>query len=235
MAYYDYFGSSEISSISYIGRKIVDFQDEHFIKLIKKHAGTNAKIRLLEIGPGKGLFARACSANNILYSGIEPNEKLAKKLLEQGYEIFKGMVPPIPKHDKKYDVIFLNQVFEHMRDRDEAILLIESCKVYLENKGLLFISSPDILSVKEDFYQDYTHNFEVSLERLKQIFYDHGLHVIHTDYYTFFIRGYFLTRLIALASRVFFSLGILHLLFGKKAYKVKISLFPSCMIIGQKN
>jgi len=235
MAFYDHFKNSNIASISLIGKKIVAFQNNNFINLIKKISHKNlSQISLLEIGPGKGFFAGKCKEYNIKYFAVEGNKLMAKDLKKNGYIVYNQLVPPI-KVDKKFDVIFMNQVFEHMENRSRAIKLIESCRKHLKNKGVIIISTPDILSWKEDFWSDYTHNYPTSIEGLTRILYDYNFTVIYKNYYSFFVKGNFLTKIISFLSRLFYGIGIFKLIFGEKAYKTKVSLLRSCIVIGRKN
>lgn len=233
MAFYDNIEKSEIASISILGGKIIDWENNYFLKLIKTLKGTN-NVHLLEIGPGRGFFARVCGkTKNIKYVAIEANELMSKKLIDDGYNVFNLFVPPIPL-EETFDVIFMNQVFEHMKNRDQALEMIQSCREHLNDKGLLIISSPDILFAKEDFFSDYTHDFPTSPHRLFQIFFDNDLKVIYLNHYSFFFRGYLPARFITFFNRLFYKIGVFDLFFGKKAYKVMISLLPSFVIVGVK-
>jgi len=128
----------------------------------------------------------------------------------------------------------MNQVFEHVRNRDEALALLDSCKNHLKDHGLLIIASPDFLRWKEDFYHDYTHDYPTTLTRFSQMFFDYGLKIIYRNWYSFFVRGFFLTGLVAFLSRICYRTGIFKLLFSEKAYKVHCSLLPSLIILGLK-
>lgn len=233
MAFYDYFAKGDVSSISQIGRLINHRQNKFFLDLIKAFSKAH-DISLLEIGPGKGYFAEKCvEEERIRYTGIEANKLMYEEIKCKGYNVYHDFVPPI-KLNEKFDVIFMNQVFEHMRGRNEALELMQSCKDHLNASGLLIISSPDILVWKEDFYCDYTHNYPTSMTRLTQILSDYDFEVLYTKYYSFFVKGYIPTRIVAFVSRLSYSLGFLRLFFSHKDYKVKTSLFPSCLVIGGK-
>ena len=232
MAFYDHFINADTASISYIGKKTIEWENKYFIRLIRKFSKNNNP-SLLEIGPGKGFFAHLCKKNGFEYTAIEVNKLMSDKLSKMGLKVFNAYVPPIKLKDK-FDVIFMNQVFEHMKNRDEAREMVKSCKEHLNEDGLIIISSPDILSVKQDFYQDYTHDYPTSLMRLSKLLADYDLKVLYKDYYTFFTTGYIKTRIIAFLTRLCYNLGIFKIFFGKKAYKVKISLLPALIIIGKK-
>ena len=87
MAFYDHFIDTEASKVSYLGEKSIDFQNNRFIKLIKKYYNRGGKIKLLEIGPGKGFFAKTCKKNNFSYTAIEINKKMCVHLEKEGFYI----------------------------------------------------------------------------------------------------------------------------------------------------
>lgn len=236
MAFYDHFINSKTGKVSKIGKKIIDWQNGLFLDLIEKFSEKKlCDTNLLEIGPGKGFFLKKCKDRKIRYTAIEGNKLMSKSLKNKGFNVHCDFVPPI-KLNEKFDVIFMDQVFEHMKNRDQAIEMIKTCREHLNKNGLLIISSPDIFAWKEDFYAgDYTHDYPVSLYRLSQIFLDNNLGVLYANYYSFFIKGYIATRFITFLTRLFYNIGVLKLVFNKKAYKVKTSLLPSCIIIGKKN
>lgn len=235
MGFYDNFWKSNTASVSKIGKKIIAFQNSFFLNLIRKHSKNKSNISLLEIGPGKGFFAEYCKKNGIKnYAAIEQNKSMANSLKNKGFKVYCQRVPPI-KVKSKFDIIFMNQVFEHMKDLDEAISLLQSCRKKLNKGGLLMIASPEINFWKEHFYSDYTHCYETSLERLNQMFFDYDLEVLYKNYYTFFVRGYFLTKIISSLALAFYNLGIFKIIFRKKNFKVKNSLLGSFVIVGKKN
>jgi len=236
MVFYDHFITSKTSGVSKIGEKIINWQNNLFLDLIRKFSNKKLEdINLLEIGPGKGYFARKCKKFNINYSAIEANEKMADDLKKSGFKnIYQDMAPPI-KTEQKFDVIFMDQVFEHMLNFNKAIDLINSCRDRLNKNGLLIISSPDYQVFKEDFFNcDYTHSYPTSVMRLSQILNDGDFKVIYRNYYSFLNKGFIHTRIISFLSKLLYNIGIFKIIFREKAYKIKVSLLSSCIIIGKK-
>lgn len=232
MARYDYLRNGEASSVTPFGKKIVKYQNRYFTRLIRNFSASQ-EIDLLEIGPGQGFFAEACAEHQIQYTGIEANALMAEDLRKRGFQVYSYTVPPIPI-EKTYDVIFMNQVFEHVRGSAEAFALLASCQNHLREQGLLIISCPDFLRWKEDFYHDYTHDYPTTVTRFSQMFFDNGLKIIYRNWYSFFARGFFLTGCVAFLSRIGYRTGLFKLLFAEKAYKVHCSLLPSFIILGLK-
>jgi len=230
--FYNHFTQSADSGITSLGKLFVQIENNFLLNVIKKYS-QNEHIKILEIGPGLGFFAENCKRIGFNYFAIEANHIMVNELEGKGIDIVQGYVPPIPGDDK-YNVIFMNQVLEHMKCRDQAIELINSCKDHLLDDGLLVISSPDIEFQKEDFFNvDYTHDYPTSKRRLEQIFIDNNLEIKYSTLYSSFFRGRFMISLLTFFVRFFYSLGLFHLFFGKKAYIGKASLLPSCLIVGK--
>lgn len=233
MALFDHYHTSPTSEITPIGRCLVDLQNHFFIRLIKRYSTPQTSPSLLEIGPAQGYFADMCIKEGIPYMCLEANNTLSQNLTLKGYAVHKGLAPPIPI-ERTFDVIFMDQVFEHMRGRDEAVGMIKTCKDHLNPGGLLVISSPEILLWREDFYQDYTHNYPTSLPRLSQIISDNDFEVVYKKLFSFFLRGAPWMRLLAFFVRLLYAVGIFHLIFHIRADKVKTALLPNCIVIGRK-
>lgn len=236
MAKYNYFFTSSESDVTPIGSAILAGQNTYFFGLITRFSSKKdlTELSLLEIGPGKGAFARTCQEKGVKYQAIEENEIGAQKLQDMGIKVTHASVPPIPGK-KKYDVIFMNQVLEHMQTLDQVTALMQEFSDRLSDDGILVLGCPDILTHKEHFYNDYTHSYPTSIIRLRRLYQDFGLTPVYDKYYTFFFRGFFLTRVITVLTLWAKSWGILDLVFGKKSDKVLSSLLPSFVIIGKKS
>jgi hypothetical protein len=114
--------------------------------------------------------------------------------------------------------------------------LLSDCRKNLNDGGLLCISCPEISFWKEDFFAcDYTHNFPTSLKRLEQMFYDLDLKIISKGYCALIFSSFLSSYTISFLTRIAWNLGVIKLLFPRKAYKVKCSLLPSFIIVGKKN
>jgi 2-polyprenyl-3-methyl-5-hydroxy-6-metoxy-1,4-benzoquinol methylase len=233
MSKYNYFFTSE-ATVTPIGKKIIEYQNNYFIKLIKEYIEkSDNTLSILEIGPGKGYFAMACQSNGFHYEAVEENEIGVKNLRENGVKVYRSSVPPIPGN-KKYDCIFMNQVLEHMPSLVITTQLVNDCSKKLNSGGILLIGCPDILTHKEYFYNDYTHSYPTSIVRLRRLLNDFELTPIYDKYYTFFFKGYVLTRIITILTITAKRIGVLDILFKKKSDKILSSLLPSFIIIGKK-
>ena len=130
---------------------------------------------LLEIGPGNGTLAALAVEAGWQYSGIEPSAILADRLRSQGLTIVEAFTPPIPAADASCDVVYADQVFEHMSGIDAARALTAEAMRVLRPGGALFVVVPDYLKERGFFWDvDYTHNFVTTERRMRQLFYDGG-------------------------------------------------------------
>jgi SAM-dependent methyltransferase len=130
---------------------------------------------LLEIGPGNGTLAALAVEAGWQYSGIEPSAILADRLRSQGLTIVEAFTPPIPAADASCDVVYADQVFEHMSGIDAARALTAEAMRVLRPGGVLFVVVPDYLKERGFFWDvDYTHNFVTTERRMRQLFYDGG-------------------------------------------------------------
>ena len=231
MAFYDHFHASETSSITPVGRTLLAKKNQHFLDLVQRFC-PGERPQLLEIGPGQGFFAEQCRKNRIAYIAVEGNQKMADVLSKRGFDVAVAAVPPL-RLGRSFDVIFMDQVFEHMKGRDQALEMIDACKAHLNAGGILFISSPDIFTWKEDFYSDYTHNLPTCMPMLQRILLDCELEVVHEEHIVSFVSGLLLTRVLSYIVRSCYAIGLFNILFGKRAHLAKLSLLPSCVIIAR--
>ena len=135
--------------------------------------------RMLEIGPGQGGIALLAREAGWTYSAVEPSGILAGQLRAQGFEVAEAMTPPIPAADASQDVIYADQVLEHMSGIDAARGFVSEGWRALRPGGMLFIVVPDYLKERGFFWDiDYTHNFITTERRVRQLLHDGGFEVI---------------------------------------------------------
>ena len=230
MSKYTFF--SESDGATAVGRWIVARQNRFLIGLIQKHHPSAGSISVLEVGPGHGAFAKACTERGLTYEAVEGNAAMAERLRREGYVVTATTVPPLPAGEKK-DVIVIQHVLEHMRGVDEALTLLCQCAERLVPGGLLIVSGPDITVMKDEFFDcDYTHAFPTSVRRLTQIFHDAGLRVVASGLQNALGTFRPLLRTIGGCARLAHTLGLFRLLFGDRAYIAKTSLYASCYAVG---
>lgn len=240
MSYYDHFFSRE-KEITKIGEKIVAIQNKRILKLIKRYLHNSDCINLLEIGPGRGRFARlALEDERICYTAIEGNLRQADFLRSSGIDVTSGMAPPIVMPDKSKHVVLVSQLLEHMQDNQKAIELAEGIYKVLEHGGLVVIISPDYLASREDFFDgDYTHNYVTTVRRCKQLIEDQGFETVYVNYRCGPFVGNLLTSIISCFIRLLFFPTAIALLrsnrkLEERIYKVKSTFLRSFIVIGEK-
>ena len=96
----------------------------------------------------------------------------------KGLEVIESWAPSILADDESTDVVYADQVLEHMSGIDAAgELTAESLRV-LRLGGVFFVVVPDYLKEKTFFWDvDYTHNFVTTERRVRQLLYDGGFEV----------------------------------------------------------
>ncbi|PCJ97729.1 MAG: methyltransferase [Flavobacteriaceae bacterium] len=124
------------------------------LNLISK--GVNSNKSLLDIGAGTGDFLSLAKNNGWTINGVEPNEKARAKASEKGVTIISDMesLPP----SKKYSVITLWHVLEHLPDLEKQIKKISSL---LEDEGTLIVAVPNFKSFDANHYKNFWAAFDV--------------------------------------------------------------------------
>lgn len=134
---------------------------------------------LLEIGPGQGGIAMLAREAGWTYAAIEPSAILARQLRGQGFEVHEAMVPPFPVAEATRDVVYADQVLEHMPGIDAARGFVSESHRTLKPGGVLFVVVPDYLKERGFFWDiDYTHNFITTERRVRQLLHDGGFEIV---------------------------------------------------------
>jgi SAM-dependent methyltransferase len=130
---------------------------------------------LLEIGPGHGTLGQAAASAGWRYRAIEASPILAGVLRKKGLEVIEAFTPPIPVDDGTADVVYADQVLEHMSGIDAARAFVAEAHRVLRARGVFFVVVPDYLKERTFFWDvDYTHNFVTTERRVRQLLYDGG-------------------------------------------------------------
>ena len=81
----------------------------------------------------------------------------------------------MPMADASADVVYADQVLEHMSGIDAARQFTFEALRSLRPGGIFFVVVPDYLKERTFFWDvDYTHNFVTTERRVKQLFNDSG-------------------------------------------------------------
>jgi len=144
------------------------------VRLIRRY--TKKGNSLLDIGAGTGDFLKIAKNRKWQIEGVEPNHEARAKALDKGISL-KDRIEGLP--GKKYDVITLWHVLEHLPDLENQILKIIW---HLENSGTLIIAVPNFKSFDAKFYKEYWAGYDVprhlwhfSKIAIEKLFRDHGM------------------------------------------------------------
>lgn len=149
----------------------------------------------LDIGCGAGNFGRMLKNQlNVEVWGIEPDKKsatIAESVLDKVIiDVFDA--ESLKKLDRKFDVIFFNDVLEHVPDPDWAL---RNCHQLLNPGGVIVASLPNMrfytvineLLFEQDFkYQDSgimdkTHLRFFTKKSMMRLFNENGYHIRSID------------------------------------------------------
>jgi SAM-dependent methyltransferase len=133
---------------------------------------------MLEIGPGQGTLAALAIQAGWQYSAVEPSPLLADRLRAEGLDVVQAWTPPVPATDASCEVLYADQVLEHMSGIDAARAFVAEALRVLRPGGVVFIVVPDYLKERGFFWDiDYTHNFPTTERRVRQLLYDGGFEI----------------------------------------------------------
>jgi SAM-dependent methyltransferase len=150
--------------------------EESRLALLMRHISPPGD--LLEVGPGHGSLAKAALAAGWRYRGIEASPVLADALQREGLDVKHAWTPPIPAADLSADVVYADQVLEHMSGIDAARQFVREARRILRRSGVFFVVVPDYLKERAFFWDiDYTHNFITTERRVRQLLYDGGFDI----------------------------------------------------------
>ena len=110
--------------------------EQHRLRLLMKHVRPPGQ--MLEIGPGHGSLAAAAIAAGWQYRAMEASPLLVEKLRAQGLDITQAWAPPIAASDESCDVVYADQVLEHMSGIDHAREFVAEARRALKADGVFF-------------------------------------------------------------------------------------------------
>jgi 2-polyprenyl-3-methyl-5-hydroxy-6-metoxy-1,4-benzoquinol methylase len=138
--------------------------------------------RLLEVGPGNGLFLwwarhRGCEA-----LGVEPSPEFCSVLASAGLPYLQGVLSDVrPETHGLFDIIFMSHVLEHFYDPNEAL---QHCRALLKETGILAVEVPNILKPfrsLDRYFLRYVHPSNFSPRTLHTLLDKQGFRSFHTD------------------------------------------------------
>jgi len=101
--------------------------------------------RILDYGCGQAEYLSDYHSRGVKISGAEMNSDVVKACQEVGYDVHKvNDLSSIPFADKTFDVVYLMQVFEHLRD--PQVFMGELSRV-TKMGGALYLAVPNSASI----------------------------------------------------------------------------------------
>lgn len=101
--------------------------------------GCTSKSKILEIGPGPGIFLKELREMNFQsVMGLELNPYALDEMHKAGIHAVQGTINNLPR-EEKYDLIVMLDVFEHILSPEE---FLKDLKEHLNLNGLLLITTP---------------------------------------------------------------------------------------------
>jgi len=154
--------------------------ERHRLDLL--HRFTKAPGAFFEIGPGHGTLGELAVKDGWDYTAVEASPILMDVLKKKGLKVIPAWTPPMPMADGSANVVYADQVLEHMRGIDDARQFTAEALRSLKPGGIFFVVVPDYLKERQFFWDvDYTHNFVTTERRVKQLFNDGGFEILHIE------------------------------------------------------
>ena len=181
MADYDAFFQTGVTKP---GRWLTSVANRKKLTMLGKHYHLDRAPVVVEIGPGKGLFAaELLDLMAADYVAVEGNPGGARALSQMGLSSVCSMVPPLPLRDCCADIIHADQVLEHMPDRASAVSFLAEARRVLRPGGLLSLAVPDVMACGMLFFFDYTHNMPFTPHALRWLVRDAGFDLLECRLY----------------------------------------------------
>ncbi len=230
MAYFDHFATSPMTGV---GRSILLRIVDQEYNFLRKYLH-DPRSAILEIGPGRGELANLLIRDGFTnYTAVEPNQLMREALARQGLRVKNYLIPQLNETDESYDVIVLNDVFEHLNDINAAQIFISEVRRVLRPAGIVYIGCPDYTHWGIDFYNaDFSHNNITTVRRTTQLFMNYGLTYVDHTFLSGFVRGRMATVLSLLVRSGMFFVRATDT--EQKLYKLKLTFLRRFIIIGRK-
>lgn len=154
--------------------------ERHRLALLHRYAPPPGA--MFEIGPGHGTLGELAVKAGWHYTAVETSPLLIDVLRKKGLNVIESWTPPMPMADESADVVYADQILEHMRGIDDARQFTAEALRSLRPGGHFFVVVPNYLKEREFFWDvDYTHNFVTTPRRMQQLLYDGGFEILHLE------------------------------------------------------
>ncbi len=231
MPFYDYYGDR---SATKVGIAWVRAQARSILERLLGVCPDSSS--LLEIGPGRGVFADVCRQANLRYYALDINHRLLMRLGDRGVCGVQSHAERLPFVDRAFDIAFASHVIEHSPDHLSALSFLSEMRRVVIPGGIVALVVPDYLALREDFWNcDYSHSFVTTRRRLLQMYHDVRLTMIEQlSLYgpligtVGWLGGHILGGS-AMSAIARMTPGVL----GEKMYQVRLTFARAILIIGR--
>ena len=133
--------------------------------------------KILDIGPGKGFYSKLFRQWGLQVSCVDIDPALRGLYEGLGCDFAQLDLRSgkLPYADESFDMIWCSHVIEHLHD---PLALLTECKRVLRTGGHLILRTPDLKSVKFEFWNDPTHVQPFILTSLRKILTLAGLRIV---------------------------------------------------------
>ncbi len=149
-------------------------------KLALINSLTKKKGHLLDVGCGTGSFLETCQKDNWQITGMEPDAGARSVAMAKLNTTLASSLAEVPL--KKYDVITLWHVLEHIAELEETVNRFHQL---LSDSGSLLVAVPNSDSYDADAFGAYWAAFDVprhlhhfTPETIKRLFEKHGFNLV---------------------------------------------------------
>ena len=156
-----------------------------YLRLLRQALGepTLAGKRLLEIGPGLGVFGRLAVGEGAAYTCVERSPEIADRLEADEFRVLRGDFARDRDFlgGETFDIVYASHVIEHCDTCQEACRFVANAAACLVPGGVLMLNAPNFLSHGKYFsLSDYSHNYVTTPLRLERLTEDNGFAVLLT-------------------------------------------------------
>jgi ubiquinone/menaquinone biosynthesis C-methylase UbiE/rubredoxin len=159
---------------------------EQLFNVLKKHASSTS-VKILDIGCATGGFLRFLESKGFVnlcgIDIIDDYVNIASKVQSDKVEFKKGFADDIPYDNNQFDVIVIDQVFEHSIDLHKVF---KEIKRVIKSSGILCVGMPNAEDYKQEMFFEYywfllrEHLHHFSKETFAQLACHHGFRQLAT-------------------------------------------------------